>query len=352
MNLKSLILILLTIFVILPEVNLEEEIEGYAVIIEVNNFAGEVQDLNTDFADSKRLQNLLKNLGFENFYVIEDSVTPEKLEAAFEFLEKASKEDLVFFYIGTHGGFKEENHLLLLSDGDKNWKLYDFEFTELFSRIKSKKSVVMIASCNAGGFVYPDLSGMTAISLAAVDAPEYAWGGLPEEGLPIIGMVFTYYFVESYQNSNADLNGNGFVSVEEAFEFSTPLIREYMADVVFKAFSDEYPPEDYFNLYNPHPLINDEYEGEFYLQEVLMREEAKALLQEGEELFNSRKYEDVKSHYERVILIFSELQEFERVKEIQERVLEIENLEREESVGIGFNVLGCIFLIYIARKLT
>lgn len=352
MNLKSLILILLTIFIILPEVNLEEEIEGYAVIIEVNNFAGEVQDLNTDFADSERLQHLLMNLGFENIYVIEDDVTPEKLKAAFEFLEKASKEDLVFFYIGTHGGFKEENHLLLLSDGENNWRLYDFEFAELFSRIKSKKSVVMISACNAGGFVYPDLSGMASISLAAVDAEEYAWGGLPEEGLPIIGMVFTYYFVESFENPKADLNGNGFISVEEAFEFSYPLIREYMADVVFKAFSDEYSPKDYFNLYNPHPLMNDEYEGEFYLQEILMREEAKTLLQEGDELFNSRKYEDARSNYERAILILSELQEFERVKEIQEKVFEVENLEREKSVGIRFKVLGFLFLIYFARKLT
>ena len=52
--------------------------------------------------------------------------------------------------------------------------------------------------------------------MAATAASEYSWVDLEEEGLPIIGGVFTHYFASALDNPEAGANGDGWVSVQEA----------------------------------------------------------------------------------------------------------------------------------------
>ena len=108
------------------------------------------------------------------------------------------------------------------------------------------------------------------ISLGHCSAGEVGWAGIPEEGLPIIGSVWTYYFANALCNSTADSDENGFVSVEEAFAFSTPLVQKYMNETVFAVpeFLEMYHdigvfPEGY-DAY-PHPVMDDQYPEQLYL---------------------------------------------------------------------------------------
>ncbi len=66
-----------------------------------------------------------------------------------------------------------------------------------------------------------------------MDEDEYGWKGIDDEGLPIVGGIFTYYFAEALTDPTADADENGQVSVQEAALVAEKEQREYMHDVVF-----------------------------------------------------------------------------------------------------------------------
>jgi hypothetical protein len=129
----------------------------------------------------------------------------------------------------------------------------------------------MIDTCSAGEFTGPvNNDPKPHISFGHCSAGEVAWAGLEEEGLPIIGGVWTYYFTDALCDSTADDDESGFVSVEEAFAFSTPLVQKYMNETVFAVpdFLESYHnigiyPENY-DAY-PHPVMDDQYPEQLYL---------------------------------------------------------------------------------------
>ncbi len=107
-------------------------------------------------------------------------------------------------------------------------------FPEEWSQIASQQRVLVVDSCSAAEFtnsMNDDPSGH--ISIAAVDGDEYGWKGIKEEGLPIIGGVFTFYFAEALGETKADRDGDGLVSVQEAALLAEEKQRGYMHDVVF-----------------------------------------------------------------------------------------------------------------------
>jgi hypothetical protein len=71
------------------------------------------------------------------------------------------------------------------------------------------------------------------LAIAAVDEDEYGWKGLEEENLPIVGGIFTYYFVEALTDPAADANENGRISVQEAALAAEKQQRSYMHQEVF-----------------------------------------------------------------------------------------------------------------------
>jgi hypothetical protein len=105
---------------------------------------------------------------------------------------------------------------------------------EEWAQINASQRVLLVDSCTAAEFTntIQDDPG-PHISIAAVDEDEYGWAGLEEEGLPIIGGVFTYYFAEALVDPNADSNGDGSVSVQEAALLAEEGQRSYMHEVVF-----------------------------------------------------------------------------------------------------------------------
>lgn len=101
--------------------------------------------------------------------------------------------------------------------------------------------VLVVDSCQAAQFTN-QIKENNGLLLAAVDEDEYGWKGLEEEGLPIVGGIFTYYFTEALLDPAADGNGDGRVSVQEAALAAEVQQREYMHEVVFSVpeFVDDY----------------------------------------------------------------------------------------------------------------
>jgi len=237
-------------------------VEGWAAILEMNTFPKGWGDLNVGFVNTKRLQDTLVELGWktDHMYVKKDNLTMATVQDAVEWLAgKTGPDDVALFYIFTHGAWMQRE----IKWGD--W------FPATWARVDTAKRVLMIDTCRAAAFIEETRNDPDPhISMANCLASELAWAGIPEEGLPIVGSVWNYYFTNALRNSTADMDDDGFVSVEEAFNFSMPLVQRYMNQTVFVVpeFLQQYHdlgvfPENYAEF--PHPVIDDQLAGQLCL---------------------------------------------------------------------------------------
>jgi hypothetical protein len=238
---NSVSLIVIVLFLAVAQ---EDPVEGWAVLMETNDFPEGLVDLPVDFVDVKRMQDMLLYHGWQKSHIMvkKDGITQETIKEGIEHLKNADKNDIALFYIASHGGY--------LRYGLR----WNEAFPVLWDEIKTDKRVLIIDSCYSGSFL-PE-SDRSHIAISSVSAQELGWVGVPKEGLSVIGFVFTYYFCESMKSD---------VSVEEGFEKTVPLVREYMKEIVYPEFKDVYSPKYYF-IYNPHPVIDDQYPGYLYLE--------------------------------------------------------------------------------------
>ena len=236
-------------------------VDGWAVLLEMNEFPEGWTDMPFDFINSERMQTVLLRLGWQNdhIYIVNGNLTISVVQEAVEWLvNNTDCDDIALLYILTSGRWMR--NILLWND----WFPIEWE------RLTSRK-VLMVDTCGAEQFIEPIRNDSSPhISLAHCSAYEVGWAGIEEEGLPIIGSVWNYYFSNALLNSSADFDRNGLVSIEEAFNFSTPLMQEYMNENVFAVpeFLQMYHdlgiyPEDY-DAY-PHPVMDDEYSDQFML---------------------------------------------------------------------------------------
>jgi len=240
-----------------------EKVEGWAAILEMDNFPEGWSSFSyMDFANCKMLSHALTELGWQtdHVYIKRDNLTRSNVKEAVEWLvDNTDAGDIALLYIFTHGRWMRTE--ILWND----W------FPSVWREVNTSRRVLMIDTCHAGEFVEPIyIDPRPHVSLGHCSADEVGWAGIPEEGLPIIGSVWNYYFASALCNSTADSDKNGFVSVEEAFNFSTPLVQRYMNETVFavpeflKSYHDiGIYPENY-DAY-PHPVIDDQYLGQLYL---------------------------------------------------------------------------------------
>jgi hypothetical protein len=248
----------------LVELTYNASVDGWAVLLEMNEFPEGGSDLPVEFVNSERMQAALFSLGWQSdhMHIVHDNLTISVVQEAVEWLvDNTESEDIALLYIFTHGTWMR--NVLLWND----W------FPAEWGKLNTSKKILMVDTCLAGEFIEPIKDDASPhISLACCSADELSWCGLEEEGLPIIGSVWNYYFTNALCNSSADLDSDGFVSIEEAFDFSTPLVQGYMNETVFAVpeFLESYHdigiyPEDY-DAY-PHPVMDDEYPDQLVIPE-------------------------------------------------------------------------------------
>jgi len=230
----------------------------------MNEFPEGWSDIPVDFVNSERMQTALFSSDWQSDHVhsIQDNLTILVVQEAVEWLvNNTERDDIALLYVFTHGTWMR--NVLLWND----W------FPNEWQKLDTSKKILMVDTCLAEEFIEPIKNDLSPhISLACCSADEVAWAGLEEEGLPIIGSVWNYYFTNALCNSSADLDSNGSVSIEEAFNFSTPLVQRYMNETVFAVpeFLESYHdigiyPEDY-DAY-PHPVMDDGYPDQLVIPE-------------------------------------------------------------------------------------
>ena len=248
----------------LVEATYNASVDGWGVLLEMNEFPEGWSDLPVEFINSERMQTVLFSLGWrsDHVYIIHDNLTISVVQEAVEWLvNNTDCDDIALLYIFTHGMWMR--NVLLWND----WFPVEWE------KVNASKKILIADTCHAEEFIEPIRNDLLPhISLACCSADEVSWAGLEEEGLPIIGSVWNYYFTNALCNSSADLDSSGFVSLEEAFNFSTPLVQRYMNETVFAVpeFLESYHdigiyPENY-DAY-PHPVMDDGYPDQLVIPE-------------------------------------------------------------------------------------
>lgn len=200
-------------------------VEVYAVLAAKDSYSDVgMTNMLVDYIDLKRVRDALTSLGWdlEQIHFLKGFGRAD-LQAELDWLEEnADQNDLVFFYVTAHGTYLRINI---------DW---DEFFADEWAQIPSHNRVLVVDSCSAAEFTNPiNADPNPHLSIAAVDADEYGWKGLEEEGLPIVGGIFTFYFAEALAEMKADVNGDGMVSIQEAALAAEEKQRTYMHEIVF-----------------------------------------------------------------------------------------------------------------------
>ncbi len=238
--------------------------ECWAVLLEMNDFPDGWSDLPVDYINTERMQIALLSSGVpsNHIHITNGYLTHEIVLEAIEWLGNNSDiDDTVLLYIFTHGVWM------------RNVLSWNSWFPSEWKHLSVSQKILMIDTCFAGEFLELLVDDSDPhISLGCCATDEVSWAGLEEEGLPIIGSVWNYYFSNALCNSSADSDLDGFVSVEEAFNFSTPMVQKYMNETVFAVpeFLQSYHdlgiyPENY-DAY-PNPVMDDGYSGQLLIPE-------------------------------------------------------------------------------------
>ena len=200
-------------------------VTGWAVLAQKDDYSDvDMTDILVDYIGITQMRQALKEAGWDPDHIHElPEFDRETLQDGLDWLEENGDEnDVVFLYVAAHGSYLR-NVLL--------WG--DFFATE-WEQIPSHRRLLVIDSCQAANYTDAVVGDPAPhLSIAAVAGDEYGWAGLEEEGLPIIGGVFTHYFAAAFGDPTADTDGDGFVSAQEAALLAETRQRAYMHDVVF-----------------------------------------------------------------------------------------------------------------------
>ena len=200
-------------------------VEGWAVLAEKDDYSDVgMSDLPVDYIGITQMRQVLANSGWHPDQIHElRGFDRETLQDNLAWLaENADQDDIIFFYISSHGQYLREV------------LVWDEFFAADWEQILSHRRLLVIDSCQAATYTGA-VAGDPApyLSIAAVAGDEYSWSGLEEEGLPIIGGVFTHYFAAAFGDPSADADNDGFISAQEAALLAEEQQRAYMHEVVF-----------------------------------------------------------------------------------------------------------------------
>jgi|GEM_PF-118579 len=235
-------------------------VEGWAILAEKDDYDDVgMTNLPVAYAGLVQMRQLLEGQGWPAGHIRDlREFDRADLEAGLAWLaEEADADDLVLVYVAAHGMYLQE---VLV------WPAF---FPAAWNAVPSRRQVLLVDSCQAANYtsaVRTDPEPFVAI--AAVAGDEYGWSGLPEEGLPIIGGVFTHYFVAAFADPAADADGSGRVSLQEAAGWAEAQQRAYMHDVVFAVpeFSAMYDPAAVTDATFPDVIVEDTVGEPLYLE--------------------------------------------------------------------------------------
>jgi hypothetical protein len=202
----------------------ENPVDGWAVLAVKDYYDDPNEpDMPVDYIDIAVMRQALEGSGWNPDHIRElRDFNRETFQGELDWLEESADEnDIVVLYVAA--AFKYLRDEILWHE----------IFAEEWSQIPSQRRLLIVDASRAAVFTNAVTSDpLPHLSVASVGRDEFSWVGIEEEGLPIVGRVFTHYFAGALADPDADSNGDGLVSVQEAIQSAQELQRTYMHDVV------------------------------------------------------------------------------------------------------------------------
>ena len=224
----------------------EQGVQGWAVLVAKEDYSdtGSV-NLETGFLNMYQMRALLDYYGWQDDHILEirDNFGVDEIREALDWLEAvADQEDVVLFYIQGHSSFLRE---------DLDWQSF---FADEWEDILSQYRILVVEACQAAEFTEVTSNDPNSqVTIASVAANEIGWAGLWEEGMPIVGGVFSHYFIEAFTDPTADLDDDGIVSIQESASVAGNKQRKYMHENIFNVpeFLEQYHANGIYPQENP-----------------------------------------------------------------------------------------------------
>ncbi|MGH7513767.1 MAG: caspase, EACC1-associated type [Gemmatimonadales bacterium] len=159
--------------------------------------------------------------------------------ATARFFAQKTPDDLLLLYFSGHGVRDEDGRLYLAVKDTQRDLLHVTSLSAAFissemDRTRSRRQVLILDCCYSGAFAEGSKgggigasvdtahafegSGYGRVVLTATDATQYAWEGDKVKG-EFEGSVFTHHLAEGLRSGKADLDGDGWVTHNELYDY-------------------------------------------------------------------------------------------------------------------------------------
>ncbi len=225
----------------------------WAVIVGINDYMGSTRDLDGSVGDAKLLYRMLRGHGWKKRnmrLLLDHDATAKRIKKSLRWLaERTNKRSTVIVHYAGH-----EMPFYSDRDGDGEYRdvalwtadnryIYDGHLGRLLGKVKAKRMWINMAACRAGGF--DDRGTIKKGRVVTYSSPEEQLSYEdPSEKHSVFGL---FTLRKGMKKGGADLNGNGKVSVEEAFRYAKNRVKQYTSN-------------------RQHPSIVDRLEGAFRLE--------------------------------------------------------------------------------------
>ena len=212
----------------------------YALVVATGEYTDATfRQLRAPAHDASGMANVLRDPKVGGFDVTEVINQPEHLvrRAIGTFMADRRLEDLILLYLSCHGVLDPRGRLhFAATDSEKKHlvttALASTLLLDLLEECRARRQVVILDCCFSGRFANTKGddefglrerllgSGRGRIVLTACRDGEYSFEGESLPGVMVTRSVFTEAFVEGLSTGRADRTGDGYISVDEAFEYA------------------------------------------------------------------------------------------------------------------------------------
>lgn len=229
----------------------------WALLIGINDYAGSTRDNVGSYQDARDLRMHLLSLGWHSDHIVlignRDATASRILQGIRWLASKTNSSSVVVFHYSGH-----EKPLKTSADGDNesrdvalwvadNKLIVDGVLGREMGKVAAAKMWIDLAVCRAGGF--SDVGMVKAGRVLTFSSPE---SELSYEDPGLHHSVFGWYVImEGMRQHLGDLNGDGVVTVEEAFVYGRPLVTDRTGGRQHPKISDKLSGE--LNLTPPEP---------------------------------------------------------------------------------------------------
>lgn len=202
----------------------------WALLIGINDYAGSTRDNVGSYQDARDLRKYLLSLGWHSDHIAlianRDATASRIIQGIRWLASKTNSSSVVVFHYAGH-----EKPLRTSSDGDNekrdvalwvsdNKLITDGRLGKEMSKVRAAKMWIDLAVCRAGGF--SDAGMIRSGRVLTFSSPE---SELSYEDPGLKHSVFGWYLtMEGLRQGLGDLNGDGIVTVEEAYKYARPYV--------------------------------------------------------------------------------------------------------------------------------